>query len=269
MRFTLPLLLAALALPAEAGGTKDDYIASRDQGSVTSAGRISRGGESDDPVQRFVDSNIAETLYHELGHALIDILDLRVFGPEEFAVDLFAVVMMNHLHDEATVVGMAYDVAAAYDAGATREHASGSTPSMWDVHGSDQQRYYNLVCLMYGANPEARESLAEELGLPGERAFTCEDEYAMTARAWGEVLDGLATGAPGQSLKMDWVLDHDSPVARHVAGEVDRLNAIMVLPDELAVSVIPCDEVNAFYDPGPREIIICTEMADHLAELAR
>lgn len=268
MRFALPLILAALALPAEAGGTKDDYIATRDQGSVTSAGRVTTGGEGD-PVQRFVESNIAETLYHELGHALIDILELPVFGPEEFAVDLFAVVMMNRMHDEAGAMDMAYDVAAAYDAGATYEHASGSTPSMWDVHGSDQQRYYNLVCLMYGANPEARESLADELGLPVERAETCEDEYAMTARAWGGVLDRLAEDAPGQSLTMDWVLDESSPVTRYISGEVDRLNAIMALPEELAVSVIPCDEANAFYDPGPREIIICTEMAEYLAELAR
>jgi Putative metallopeptidase len=269
MRFTLPFVFAALILPAEAGGTKGDYVATRNGGSVTSPGRATGTGHREDPVQRFVESNIAETLYHELGHMLIDVLDLPVFGPEEFAVDLFAVVMINRMHDEETAVRVALDVAAAYDAGATKERSAGDSPVMWDVHGSDRQRYYNLACLMYGANPDAREDLAEELGLPDSRADTCAAEYAMTARAWGAVLDRIAMGTPGQSLKMDWMLDADSPLTRFVATEVDRLNAIMVLPEEIAVSVIPCGEVNAFYDPGPREIIICTEMAEHLAELAR
>ncbi|GKY86160.1 DUF4344 domain-containing metallopeptidase [Sinisalibacter aestuarii] len=270
MRRALPLLLAAmLALPAEAGGTKDDYVANRNDSGSASPGRVTGTGHREDPVQRFVESNIAETLYHELGHMLIDVLELPVFGPEEFAVDLFAVVMMNRMHDEDTVVRMAYDVAAAYDAGAVKERTAGDTPVMWDVHGSDRQRYYNLACLMYGANPDARADLAEELGLPDARADTCEDEYALTARAWGQVLDRIAAGAPGASLKMDWMLDESSPVTRYVAAEVDRLNSIMSLPEEVAVSVIPCGEVNAFYDPGPREIIICTEMAEHLAALAR
>lgn len=269
MRFAVVLTLIFLAVPAQAGGTKGDYVATRNTGSVASSARPTGAGERVDPVQRFVESNIAETIYHELGHMLIDVLDLPVFGPEEFAVDLFAVVMINRMHDEDTVVRMAYDVAAAYDAGAMKERTAGDAPAMWDVHGSDRQRYYNLACLMYGANPEEREDLAEELGLPEPRMETCEDEYAMTARAWGGVLDALAEDAPGTSLKMDWVLDAESPVTRFVTAEVARLNAVMALPEEIAVSVISCGEVNAFYDPEPREIIICTEMAEHLATLAR
>jgi Putative metallopeptidase len=271
MRYALPLIALALAvgLPAHAGGTKDDFVATRNGGSVGGPGRATGTGHRDDPGLRFVQSNITETLYHELGHVLIDVLDLPVFGPEEFAVDLFAIVMMNRMHDEDAVVAMTYDVAAAYDAGAMKERTAGDAPAMWDVHGSDRQRYYNLVCHMYGANPDGRDDVAEELGLPEARMHTCEDEYALTARAWGGVLDDLAVGAPGTSFKMDWMLDAESPVTKYVAAEVARLNAVMVLPEEVSVSVISCGEVNAFYDPGPREIIICTEMAEHLAELAR
>lgn len=269
MRFAVYLTLLSLALPAQAGGKKVDFVGNRNSGSVASAARPTGTGQQVDPVQRFVDSNITETLYHEVGHMLIDVLELPVFGPEEFAVDLFSIVMMNRMHDEDTVVRMAYDVAAVYDAGARNERTSSGSPAMWDVHGSDRQRYYNLACLMYGANPTEREDLAEELGLPEPRMDTCEEEYALTARAWGGVLDRLAEDAPGTALKMDWMLDADSPVTKFVTTEVARLNAVMALPEEIAVSVISCEEVNAFYDPGPREIIICTEMADHLAKLAR
>lgn len=269
MRFALLLtLLATVALPADAGGSKTDYVATRNGGKVTNPGGDGDASGQVGPVQRFVESNVTETLYHELGHTLIDVLDLPVFGPEEFAADLFAIVMINRMHDEDTAVRMAYDVAAAYDAGAVKERTAGNAPAMWDVHGSDRQRYFNLVCLMYGANPEERGDLAEELGLPDARAQTCEDEYTLAAYSWGGVLDRVAQGAPGHSLKMDWMLDADSPITRYVAREVDRLNAVMNLPQDITVSVIPCGEVNAFYDPGPHEIIICTEMADELARLA-
>lgn len=267
-RLALPFLIV-LALPAPAGGTKDDYIATRSNGSVSAAVRPAVSDTGADPVQRFVDANITETLYHELGHVLIDVLDLPVFGPEEFAVDMFAIVMMNRMHDEAELVQMTYDVAAAYDAGALKERTAGAAPAMWDLHGSDRQRYFNLACLMYGANPAERGEIVTELGLPEERMKTCEEEYALTARAWGDVLNEVAEGAPGDTFRMDWIYDATSPVTRHVTAEVDRLNAAIVLPVDITVSVIPCGEINAFYDPGPREMIICTEMADHLAELAQ
>lgn len=265
MRPAVLILALALALPAQAGGTKSDYLASR-------AGHAAPGratGQHDDPVRRFVESNITETLYHELGHVLIDVLDLPVFGPEEFAVDRFAIVLLNRMHDEDTLVRMTYDIAAAYDVGALNEGSASASPALWDVHGLDRQRYYNLACLMYGGDPHERQDVAEKLGLPQERMETCEDEYALTARAWGAVLDRIAAGAPGDSLEMDWMLDAESPVTRHVAAEVARLNAVIALPEDISVSVIPCGEANAYYDPGPREILICTEMAEHLAELAR
>lgn len=265
MRPATLLLLAALALPgpALAAGTKEDYVQHRTGPASTGAAR-----RLADELPRFVASNIRETLYHELAHLLVDQLDLALFGPEEFAADLFAAVMINRLHDETAAVAIAYDVAAAYDAGAVKERAAGDLPEMWGVHGTHRQRYYNFVCMMYGANPHERDDLARELGLPAARAETCEEEYELAARAWGEVLDRVAQGAPGASLGLDWTLDSDGALTRFVAGEVEDLNRIMALPRATSVGVIPCDEINAFYDPGPPEILICTELADHLARLA-
>jgi len=265
MRPASLLLLAALALPgpAIADGSKGDYVQRRTGPAV--AGEERRVA---DELPLFVASNIRETLYHELAHLLVDQLDLALFGPEEFAADLFAAVMINRLHGEDTAVAMTYDIAAAYDAGAIKEHASGDLPEVWGVHGTNRQRYYNFVCMMYGANAGERTDTARELGLPSERAETCEEEYRLAAQAWGDVLDRIGDGAPGTSLQMDWTLDSGGALSRFVREEVDQLNRIMALPRETMVSVIPCDEINAFYDPGPPEILICTELADHLAKLA-
>ncbi|MBV7410828.1 DUF4344 domain-containing metallopeptidase [Maritimibacter sp. DP1N21-5] len=260
----LALMLGPSALWAE--GSKVDYTFSREM-----AARPVTGGESrvnSDPVLAYVEANVTETLYHELAHALIDVLDLPVYGPEEFAADMFAIVLMNRLHDGATVGDMARDVGQNYRIYA--EHA-GDHPddlALWDVHGPDMQRYYNFACLMYGADIQGRETMLAEFDLPEERAETCEDEYRLAARSWGAVLDSLATDAPGQSVRIDWVLNEGDHLTDFVKGEVARLNAAMVLPEPVTVSVIPCGQSNAFYDPDPREILICTELGEELAALA-
>ncbi len=179
---------------------------------------------------------------------------------------------MNRLHDEHGAIRLAYDAAGAYSEDAERAQRRGEENAEWDVHGTNLQRYYNLVCLFYGAAPpDEREDMAEELGLPDQRAQTCPpEEFDLANRSWGGggVLDGLAAGTPGNSIKMDWMLREDDALTLFVKSEVERLNTVMVLPEELSVSVIPCDEVNAFYDPpGKREIIMCTEYATHLGRL--
>lgn len=266
MRQILTLLLALAALPAFAGGGKSDFDKPR-SGVERTAPPSTNTTEDIDPVQRFVNSNVAETLYHELAHALIDKLDLPVFGPEEFAADMFALVMINELHSEAEVRQIAYDVAAAYQAGAVKEHRA-SDSAMWDLHGTDEQRYYNVACMIYGADPDIRGDIARDLDLPDERAETCPEEYTNLSDAWNGVLDQVAAGAPAQTLHVDWTLNDENPTTQFVMDEVDRLNRIMALPEDVAVSIIPCDEANAFYDSWESEIIICTEFGDYLAELA-
>ncbi len=269
MRILAALLCVAMISPAYAGGTKNDYVTTRDGGSFGGPGRSTGTGRRQDPVERFVESNLTETIYHELGHALIDVLDLPVFGPEEFAVDLFAIVMINRMHDEDTAVQMAFDIAAAYDAGAMKESTAGRGPAMWDVHGSDRQRYFNLACHMYGANPYARDRIADQLGLPDARAETCQEEYALTSRAWGNVLDRMMANGPGRSLVLDATVTGRSHLEVFVAAEVARINAKLSLPARLRVTVEDCGQVNAFYDPSESQIIICTEMGGHLAGLVR
>ena len=50
-------------------------------------------------------------------------------------------------------------------------------------------------------------------------------------------------------------------------AEVDAINKEFHLPDRLTVSVLPCGQPNAFYDPAYREIVMCTEFADYLVTI--
>jgi len=77
-------------LPATAS-TKDDLGKTRPGTAQTSPGGEQTGESAfKDPVERFIESNVLETLYHEMGHALSDKMNLSVFGPEEFAADFCA-----------------------------------------------------------------------------------------------------------------------------------------------------------------------------------
>ena len=107
----------------------------------------------------FVTSNLISFVYHKLGHAVIDTMQVPIFGQEEDAADVFSILLIDEIFEPEIANIIAYDAAFGFHA-----EAQENTPAFWDVHGPDEQRYYNLVCIFYGANPDLREELAQELG---------------------------------------------------------------------------------------------------------
>jgi len=235
--------------------------------SIPAQGQSFSFEKTPESTQHFVEANLLGIFYHELGHALIDILGLPVFGQEEDAADVASILMIHMFYDEDGARALAYDTAFGF----LGEAALAQEVPWWDTHGPDLQRYYNLVCLFYGANPDERDDLAQELGLPEERAETCEDEYALAADSWDLAFAQMEEGAPGSSFGPMRVMG-DSDAARFTAevleAEIAALNKDFALPHPLRITVEACGEANAFYDLGSREIIMCSEFADHLTGLA-
>ncbi|MEL6596866.1 MAG: DUF4344 domain-containing metallopeptidase [Pseudomonadota bacterium] len=217
-----------------------------------------------DDADLFVESNLLSIFYHELGHALIDIMELPVFGQEEDAADVLSVLLIDAFYDEETAQAIAYDAAFGF-LGEAQERGDDEVP-YWSVHGPDEQRYYNLVCLFYGANPDERDDLAADLELPDERAEYCPDEFALAIESWGPVLDQLAENGGGDTF--EYVSSGDSLTHVLMEDEVRELNAEFQMPQTLTVRVEPCDEPNAFYDLADRAIIMCTEFEPYLYTLA-
>jgi hypothetical protein len=125
---------------------------------------------------------------HELGHAAFDIYKLPVFGREEDAADLFSGYLMLHFgKDQARrwVLGAAYS-AEEFMKG------FGPTDNYASVHGLPQQRFYNLLCLAYGADPKMfgdvthsmMDSMTEKGFLPKKRADNCEYEFQTFDRSF-------------------------------------------------------------------------------------
>ena len=211
---------------------------------------------------RFVASNTYATFYHELAHALIDILELPIFGQEEDAADVLSVLIISETWEEERAVAMAYD--AAFGFTVDPENVDLEEVYFWGVHGPDPQRYYNLVCLFYGGNPDEREDVAEELGLPEERLETCPEEFDQALNSWGTVLDGLSQSADTGDL----VLVGDDQAQLEILGdEIAWLNEEYSFPQDIKVHVEACGEANAFYDTFRQEITMCSEYLPYLREL--
>jgi hypothetical protein len=159
---------------------------------------------------------------------------------------------------------MAYDVADGFWAEAVVN--AGEPVAYWDVHGPDEQRFYNTVCLFYGGDPETRDDFAEDMELPEDRAAYCPEEYELAADSWGAVFDDLSEGGE----PMQFVAEvEQSFTAKIIAAEVEALNADFGLPNTVQVNTGYCDEANAFYDPSDQSITMCEEFEDHLRVLYR
>ncbi|WP_415404213.1 DUF4344 domain-containing metallopeptidase [Tateyamaria sp. SN3-11] len=215
---------------------------------------------ADEQREAFVEANLLGIFYHEFGHALIDVLGLPVFGQEEDAADVASILMIDAFYEEEAAQALAYDTAFGF----LGEANFADDIAYWDVHGPDEQRFYNTVCLFYGANPDAREDFAIDLGLPEDRALTCPEEFALAQDSWGPALDEIA--GQGATLRFD-AGGFDGLTAAVIGGEVDALNGDFNLPEPVTVRVESCGEANAFYDPGTVEIIMCVEFEDHLRAL--
>jgi hypothetical protein len=135
------------------------------------------------PVDALV-APAADTMLHEFGHAIFDILKLPVFGREEDAADQVAAYIVLQLgKDQARrqIAGVAY----AYMTEAKAE--AKTTPKLdrfANEHGTPAQRFYNVLCIAYGADPKLFGDLVAKGYLPKDRAEGCDDEYQQAAFAF-------------------------------------------------------------------------------------
>ena len=149
---------------------------------------------------------------------MIDVLDLPILGQEEDAADQLAVLMLN----EEPVLAM---WAAEYWNRTTPEV---SAQIFADAHDLDQQRFYNIHCWIYGADPLTRGYIVEGSGLPPERAQRCQGEFDQLRSAWERLLGDQLTGDFGQAVRnttgswrfMESMADNDLQARCSASGTV-------------------------------------------------
>jgi len=122
-----------------------------------------------------------EVFLHEISHALFDMVKIPVLGHEEDAADQVAAYLLLQLEKEdsrRTVAGVAFMyMHEAREQSIQMEKFS-------DVHGLPAQRFYNLLCIAYGANPDVFGDIVAKGYLPKKRAEGCADEYQQVSYAY-------------------------------------------------------------------------------------
>jgi hypothetical protein len=62
-----------------------------------------------------------------------------------------------------------------------RDKKEGDEVDYYDTHGLDEQRAYQIVCLMVGADPVRFKDLADETKLPEDRQKSCARDYSRAS----------------------------------------------------------------------------------------
>lgn len=139
----------------------------------------------------YVSGVLSFVLLHELGHALVNELALPVTGREEDVADQLAVALLLGDADAASgqdfvdSVAQIGHVASWFQLNATGEY---DMEALADTHALDEQRFYNVMCWLYGAQPAAFTDMVKDGHLPAARAEGCADEYRQILTSWDTLL---------------------------------------------------------------------------------
>lgn len=157
---------------------------------------------------------LLDTCLHEFGHAIFDMLRIPVLGREEDAADQLSAYLVLQLgKDEARrlIAGTAY----AYKAEADATTAPPTFQSFANEHGTPAQRFYNTLCIAYGADPATFGPIVTGGALPKERAESCHDEYRQVAYAFERLIAPHLDSAEAQKVfAKKWLPDPQRRVPR-------------------------------------------------------
>lgn len=278
------ILCAGLALAAVAAASCSKAPAPDNgtRSAASASGQESASGGSGIPVlpvgdeRSFVIGNLTFILFHEAGHALISEFHLPVLGREEDAVDQFAsVVLIPDPEGAESDSSIVTDSIAGWFQSA--EDTALDQIAWWDEHGPDQQRGYQIACLLYGSSPQTYTALADNIALPEERRQTCTGEYQSVLASWSTSLQGhsLAQGeAPTQTIQVSYEdpgqyrAEHDLIQQAHLLEAIaQEMRQGFRLPRPITVKATQCNEPNAFWQAETATLTLCYELVRNYREL--
>jgi len=153
-------------------------------------------------LEQIVGDATTFTFFHELGHGLVDILQLPATGKEEDAVDqlsTFVLLTTDQQGGGRTVLSGAQWFWNNFQS--TRESGASIEKLNWaDEHSMDGARAFNIMCWTYGSNPQKYTGLVND-PLPEARAVRCPSEYNKLSRAWLNLLKPYLKDAGKNALE--------------------------------------------------------------------
>jgi hypothetical protein len=205
---------------------------------------------------------------------------------------MFATLAMLHIGTE-TSLQILHDTARGLYLLAERDKQSARP--MYDEHGLDLQRAYQIVCLMVGSDPRAFSDIATRAKLPQERQESCQRDFDDARDAWVSLLKShAATGAEPKVSFIERLLrwrpagrdgqvrvgaDYQPASGRlaqyrstlMAAGLLESVsefaNKSLPFPRPITLKTMACGEQNAYWDDGNRELVLCYELVSDYVDL--
>lgn len=216
----------------------------------------------------YVLGNIANTMFHEFGHALVSDFELPVDGSEEDEVDALANVVMVGETNSPYLDQMIESVADDWFIQGEYEEDEGPSE---DGHAASSDRALAVVCILVGSDPEYFREVGDNAGLDADEQSGCQDEYAAAQARWSDALAPhlLADDeAPAVSIPIRYGAAPDgleavADITRAsglVEDIVEQMQGSVRFPAPLEVAVESCGEENAFWSPDDRRITLCYEI---------
>ncbi|MEJ0077840.1 MAG: DUF4344 domain-containing metallopeptidase [Alphaproteobacteria bacterium] len=225
----------------------------------------------------FVLGNVLFAVTHEVGHMLVSRMGLPVLGREEDAADAFAVVtglkLGNAFSDRILT-----ESASGWFMNDARDKKEQTRAIYYDEHGLDEQRAYNIVCLMVGSNLQKFSPLANKTKLPAERQGTCQFDYSNASWSWELALTPhirkpdqpktQITAVYADSKEYEF-LKRTFVQMRLLETLAEHLSDRYVWPEPLGFEMTACGEPNARWAPMLKKIVVCYELATDFVDLHR
>ncbi|WGM37982.1 DUF4344 domain-containing metallopeptidase [Caulobacter sp. NIBR1757] len=228
-------------------------------------------------LDQFTRGTLRFVILHELGHGLVDLYDLPVLGREEDAADRFATFWMSpdSQGEDGTdaVAAMEWWLASARQSDITRDQLP-----WWDEHGMDEQRAYQIACLLYGASPQDFGPLAGRMGIPERSRQRCLGETAQNNTSWSKLLKGQVSqmhNLDGYFTNLTYM--EPGPGTRDAAQIARRYRILEEVREiirqfrytdvntTVKLTARDCGVSNAFWNTETDELTLCYELINEVA----
>jgi hypothetical protein len=107
----------------------------------------------------------------------------------------------------------------------------GHQTPFWDEHAFDQQRFFNVLCLVYGSAPDRFGRLLADGALPEARARRCPREWTSIKNAWDGLLAPHQARSRAPSASPSPPVPAEGPSCDEVSRRVTALVAERVRGD--------------------------------------
>src|SRR5262245_33099516 len=226
----------------------------------------------------FVFGNMLFVTAHELGHALVSEMDLMVLAREEDVADAYATIgVLKCGADFARRVLV--EAAKGLFLSAQRDRKAGDEPQYYERHGLDEQRAYQIVCLIDVSDPARLKDLADETELPQDRRRSGGWDYETASRSWDRALAPHMRTADQAKPQIEVIYGEAKGKlatyarifkdARFLETVIEQIADRFAWPASIVVEMRSCGDANARWTIPTRRLHVCYELAEEFVEIDR